>query len=60
MILGNGTLNEAGFEKPSGNRFFDESALKAIKKAAPFPPLPDWVREGSIEVGIRFHSLEAR
>ncbi len=59
-ILGNGTLKEAEFEKRSGNRFFDESALKAIRKAAPFPPLPEWVREGSIEVGIRFHSLEAR
>jgi len=59
-ILGNGTLKEADFEKRSGNRFFDDSALKAIKKAAPFPPLPEWVREGSIEIGIRFHSLEAR
>jgi len=59
-ILGNGTLNEVDFEKRSGNRFFDESALKAVRKAAPFPPLPEWVREGSIEVGIRFHSLEAR
>ncbi len=59
-ILKNGTVTNVSFEKHSGNRYFDESAMKAIKKASPFPPLPAWMRDSSIEVGIRFHSAELR
>jgi len=59
-ILRNGAVTEVNFEKRSGNRFFDESALKAIRKASPFPPLPAWIGEASLGVGIRFHSSELR
>lgn len=57
-ILKNGSVADLGFEKHSGNRYFDESAMKAIKKASPFPPLPQWIKDNSIAVGIRFHSSE--
>jgi colicin import membrane protein len=59
-ILRSGAVTEVNFEKKSGNRYFDESALKAIRKASPFPPLPAWIGEGSLDVGIRFHSSELR
>lgn len=59
-ILKNGTVTDLNFEKYSGNRYFDESAMRAIKKASPFPPLPGSIRDNSIEVGIRFHSSEFR
>jgi TonB family protein len=59
-ILKNGTIVDLSFEKRSGNRYFDESAMKAIKKAIPFPPLPDSIRDNNIDVGIRFHSMEFR
>ena len=59
-ILRNGAVMEMNFEKRSGNRYFDESALKAIRKATPFPPLPAWISERSLGVGIRFHSSELR
>lgn len=59
-ILRNGAVADIAFEKKSGNKYFDESAIKAIKKAGPFPALPEWVRESSIELGIRFHSSELR
>jgi colicin import membrane protein len=52
-ILRNGAVMEVGFEKRSGNRYFDDSAVRAVKKASPLPPLPAW-----IEIGIRFHSAE--
>lgn len=55
-----GVLERADFEKRSGNRYFDESALRAVKKSSPFPPLPNWMRENSLEIGIRFHSSELR
>lgn len=59
-IAKNGQLEYINFEKRSGNRYFDESALRAVKKSAPFPPLDGWVTDTSIEIGIRFHSAELR
>ena len=59
-ILRNGAAVDLGFEKHSGNRYFDESAMRAVKKASPFPPLPQWVKDSSIAVGIRLHSSEFR
>jgi colicin import membrane protein len=59
-IARSGALQYANFEKRSGNRYFDDSALRAVKKSSPFPPLPYWVRDNSIEIGIRFHSSELR
>ena len=60
-ILRSGAVTELSFEKRSGNRYFDESAMKAIQKANPFPPLPELGAGGeSIELGIRFHSSELR
>ncbi|MBE9546362.1 MAG: TonB C-terminal domain-containing protein [Proteobacteria bacterium] len=59
-ILRSGAAVDLSFEKRSGNKYFDESAMRAIKKASPFPPLPEWIRGKSMEVGIRFHSSELR
>ncbi|MBN2515259.1 MAG: TonB C-terminal domain-containing protein [Deltaproteobacteria bacterium] len=59
-ILRNGIIADIDFEKKSGNRYFDESAVKAIRKASPLPALPEWLRESSLEVGIRFHASELR
>ncbi|KQC09915.1 MAG: hypothetical protein APR62_13010 [Smithella sp. SDB] len=59
-ISRSGTLDYIGFEKRSGNRYFDDSALRAVKKSSPFPPLPYWIMDKSIEIGIRFHSEEFR
>ncbi|NLN38627.1 MAG: TonB family protein [Smithella sp.] len=55
-----GALEHAGFEKRSGNRYFDDSALRAVQKSAPFPPLKGWTDRRVIEIGIRFHSDEFR
>jgi len=59
-ILRSGAVTEVNFEKRSGNRYFDESAMKAIRKASPFPPLPMVIGDTSIQVGIRFHSSELK
>ena len=59
-ISRSGALQYVGFETRSGNRYFDDSALRAVKKSSPFPPLPYWVRDNNIEIGIRFHSAELR
>ncbi|MEA2013974.1 MAG: energy transducer TonB [Thermodesulfobacteriota bacterium] len=57
-ILRNGDVSSLTFEKRSGNRYFDESAIKAIKKAVPLPPFPEWLDKRYIDLGIRFHSSE--
>ncbi len=49
-----GTLLKSWVEKGSGNRQFDESLLKAVRKAAPFPPLPEDFTEDTLETGLRF------
>ncbi len=59
-ILRSGAVTEVNFEKRSGNRYFDESAMKAIQRASPLPPLPALVGGSSIQVGIRFHSSALR
>lgn len=59
-IMRDGTLAYAGFEKRSGNSFFDESAMKAVKKSAPFPQLPGVYPYSTLEIGIRFHPSQLR
>lgn len=57
-IMRNGATESVSLEKGSANAFFNESAVKAVKKASPFPPFPAGIRDASIEVGIRFHSSQ--
>ncbi len=59
-ISRSGALEHIGFEKRSGYQYFDDSALNAVKKSTPFPPLPSYITSNHIEIGIRFHSRELR
>jgi len=59
-IMRDGTVSRLDIEKSSGNRYFDQSAIKAVKKASPFPALPAWIQDTSAEFGIKFHSSEGR
>ena len=43
-IGADGTLNGVKIAKSSGDSAFDESVLRAIRRAAPFPPPPDRYR----------------
>jgi TonB family protein len=55
-----GIVNSLKIEKTSGNRYFDQSAIRAIRKASPFPPIPENIRGSNLELGIRFHSEQLR
>jgi TonB family protein len=59
-IARSGQLLSAQYEKKSGNSYFDESAMRAVRKASPFSPLPDWIRDDSVELGIRFRSSDLK
>lgn len=50
----NGNLLAAWVEQSSGSLRFDDSLIDAIKKAAPFPPLPHDMDMDSFELGLRF------
>ncbi len=53
-IHADGHISNIYLEESSGNKTFDESALRAVKQAAPFPPLPTSIGKKSMEIGIRF------
>jgi colicin import membrane protein len=47
----NGLLIGSRVEKSSGNPYFDQSAMRAITKAAPFPPP---LGKAPLEIGLKF------
>jgi TonB family protein len=55
LIDKGGKLQKVWFEKKSGHTLYDQMAMRAIKKAEPFPPIPKELGEEAFEVGIRFH-----
>jgi len=59
-IMRDGEIRDIWFEKRSGNTYFDDSVLKAIKKSNPLPPLPDGFLGPYYDVGVRFSPSELR
>lgn len=53
-ISRDGTIQSLWIEKGSGNRFYDESTLRAVKKVSPLPPLPKGWKERFIDLGFNF------
>jgi TonB family protein len=43
-IGANGQLERLRLVRSSGSQLLDEEALRAIKAAAPFPPIPRWIK----------------
>jgi TonB family protein len=54
IIERDGKIQRFWFEKKSGNAVYDQSAMRAIKKAEPLPPIPKELGENTLEIGIRF------
>ncbi len=59
-IMRNGEIRDLWFEKKSGNTYFDNSALKAVNKSDPLPPLPAGYIGPFYEVGFRFNLSELK
>jgi TonB family protein len=57
-IAPNGEIEQSWIEKKSGNHYYDQSALRAIRKANPLSPLPDEQSDAPLEVGINFRYPE--
>ena len=50
-----GGILESWYEKKSGSSMYNESAMRAIKKANPLPAFPQELDEEFLEIGVRFH-----
>lgn len=53
-VARDGRLISLVFEEKSGNPLFDDSVERAVKAAAPFPPLPADLLPGPWEAGFNF------
>lgn len=49
-----GKIVSVRFQKKSGNNLFDESVLRAVRKADPLPPFPKIYSPPEEQIGIRF------
>ena len=54
IIERDGKIQKFWFEKKSGNAVYDQSAMRAVRKAEPLPPIPKELGENTLEIGIRF------
>ncbi len=55
-----GKIQRSWVEKSSGNNLYDQSAMRAIKKAEPFPPIPEVLNKETLEIEIRFTPEQIR
>ncbi|MGB9735845.1 MAG: energy transducer TonB [bacterium] len=53
-----GSISNLSVEKSSGNVYFDQTAIRAIKRASPLPPFPPSWLQKSINIGIKFSCKE--
>ena len=53
-IQRDGQVREPTVERTSGNALYDQSALRAITEASPFPPLPPEFKASSLRVHFGF------
>ena len=55
-VARDGTIVDVWMEESSGNSYYDDTALRAIRKANPLAPLPEKYDGASMDVGIRFNA----
>lgn len=53
-ISASGIIEKQWIVRRSGNIYYDQSAIRAINKASPLPPLPEDMKEKTHDVGIKF------
>lgn len=57
MIGANGQLEQLRLVRSSGSQVLDEEAVRAIRAAAPFPPIPPWIKPNPllISASMEYH-----
>jgi protein TonB len=59
-IVGSGDLDGAKIVRSSGSNLLDEEALRAVKTAAPFGPIPPWIGKNRIDIIASFEYVDNR
>jgi protein TonB len=59
-ILGNGQLEGLRLVRSSGSALLDEEGIRAIKAAAPFPPLPAWIKPNPLPISATMEYRDSR
>ncbi|HEX6436018.1 MAG TPA: TonB family protein [Candidatus Binatia bacterium] len=59
-ILASGELESAQIIRSSGSNLLDHEALRAMKAAAPFRPIPPWIDKKKITITASFEYLDNR
>ena len=59
-IGSNGQLERLRLVRSSGSQLLDEEALRAIKAAAPFPPIPPWVKPSPLSISASMEYYDNR
>ncbi len=59
-ILGDGHLEGLRLLRSSGSSLLDNEALRAIKAAAPFPPIPPWIRPNPLRITATMEYRDSR
>jgi protein TonB len=56
-IGANGQLERLRLVRSSGSQLLDDEAVRAIQAAAPFPPIPSWIKPNplSISAAMEYH-----
>ena len=55
-LLPGGQVRDITIEASSGDRAFDEAAVRALRQALPLPPFPPFVRDESLNLILRFNN----
>ncbi len=50
----NGELKRVVVDKSSGNPYYDQTAIRAVTEANPFPPLPVDFKKPTLTIGLQF------
>lgn len=53
-LLNNGQVRDMTIESSSGDRAFDDAAIRALRQALPLPPFPAFVKETSMNLILKF------
>ncbi|HEY7677505.1 MAG TPA: TonB family protein [Candidatus Methylomirabilis sp.] len=53
-LLHSGQVREITIERSSGDRGFDDAAIRALRQALPLPPFPALVKEDSMNLILKF------
>jgi protein TonB len=59
-ILNNGELESMQIVRSSGSNLLDQEALRAMKAAAPFRPIPPWIDKKKLTIMASFEYLDNR